>query len=80
MLRSLGTFVYGVIVAALVVAVAVLTAIYIIGVSTRAALFGEPRITLATRIIQRMNQQRKKHPTDITHITPNNREPSDGEH
>ena len=78
MIRSLGTLLYGVVAAALIVIVAILAAIYVIGLAGKAALFGEPRMTLAMRIFERVNQQRKKHSTDITHITPDNGETNGG--
>lgn len=70
MIRSLMTLAYGVVVAALVVVVAVCAAVWVIGLAAKAAIFGEPRISLAMKIMERLSKARKVAPTDITHITP----------
>lgn len=66
MIRSLTTLVYGIMVAVLVVTVSVMAAVYIIGLAAKAALFGEPRTTLAMKILERLSKSQ----ADITHITP----------
>lgn len=68
MIRSLTTLIYGVAIAALVIVVAVFIAVSVIGLAAKAALFGEPRISLAVKLMERLS--RKTGPTDITHITP----------
>lgn len=55
-----------------IVVVASVAAIWVIGMAAKAALFGEPRATLAMKIIERAMQGRKVTSTDITHITPEN--------
>lgn len=72
MIKSLITLVYGIAVAVLVIAVALLASVWIIGLAAKAALFGEPRISLAMKVFQRISKAQKMDPTDITHITPNN--------
>ena len=67
MIRSLTTLVYGIMVAVLVLTVSVMAAIYIIGLAAKAALFGEPRTTLAMKIFERLSKSQ----TDITDITSN---------
>lgn len=63
MIRGLRTLVVGVLIAALVLVVASVAAVYVIGLATKAALFGEPRASLAVKIFQRL--------TDNTRITHN---------
>lgn len=70
MIRSVTTLAYGVVLAALVIAAALLTAIWVLGMAAKAALFGEPRATLAVKLLERMMRERKSNSTDITHITP----------
>lgn len=74
MIRSLTTLVYGVVIAVLVIIVAVFAAVWVIGMSAKAALFGEPRISLAMKMMERMSKARKVPPTNITHITSNSGE------
>jgi hypothetical protein len=70
-IRSLGTLLLGVTLAALIIVVSFLTAIYILGLTAKAALFGEPRATLAVKLFQRMMKEKDKVDySDITHITP----------
>lgn len=71
MIGSLKTLATGIGVAVLVLVVAVLAAIGIIGLATKAALFGEPRITLAVKVFERVLQGLKTESTDITRITSN---------
>lgn len=77
MIRSLTTLVYGVVVAALVILTALTAALWIIGMAVKAALFGEPRATIAMKLFERMMAARKDL-TDITDISPNNGEDEEG--
>lgn len=74
MIRSVTTLAYGVILAALVIAAALLAAVWVLGMAAKAALFGEPRASLAVKLFERAMSQRKTDSTDITRITPNNKE------
>lgn len=76
MLRSLGTLIYGIVVAVLIIAVSLFAAVWVIGLAAKGALFGEPRISLAVKIFERLRQQLSS-PTDITHITPEKSEGSE---
>lgn len=62
MIRGLRTLVIGVLIAALVIVVASLAAAYVIGLAAKAALFGEPRASLAVKMFQRLTDN-----TGITH-------------
>lgn len=70
MIRSVTTLATGVAIAVLIIVVAVLAAIGVIGLSAKAALFGEPKASLALRLFDRF----KNHTTDISPITHNNGE------
>lgn len=70
MIRSVTTLIYGVILTALVIAAALLTAAWVLGMAAKAALFGEPRATLFVKLFERMMKERKTQLTDITVITP----------
>lgn len=70
MIRSVTTLIHGIILAALVIAVALLAAVWVLGMAAKAALFGEPRATLAVKLFERMVKERRNSSTDITHITP----------
>lgn len=72
MIRSVTTLAYGIVLAALVVAVSLLAAVWVLGMAAKAALFGEPRASLAVKLFERMMKERKTSLTDITHITPEN--------
>lgn len=72
MIRSVTTLAYGVILAALVIAVALLAAVWVLGMAVKAALFGEPRASLAVKLFERAMREKKTSPTDITVITPDN--------
>lgn len=71
MIRSLGTLLFGVVVAVGIVVVAGLAAIYVLGLAAKAALFGEPRASLAMKVLERVIRKGNSS-TDITHITPRN--------
>lgn len=73
MIRSVTTLVYGIAVAVLVILTALAAAIWIVGMSAKASLFGEPRSTLAIKVFERLMKARQDL-TDITDITPNNGE------
>lgn len=70
MIRSVTTLIHGIILAALTISVALLAAVWIIGMAVKAALFGEPRATFAVKLFERMMKERKQQLTDITVITP----------
>lgn len=70
MIRAITTLVYGIMLAVLVVAVAILASIWVLGMAVKAALFGEPKASLVMKILERIMKER--HSTDITHITPEN--------
>jgi hypothetical protein len=72
MIRSVTTLIYGIILAALVIATALLASIWILGMAAKAALFGEPRATLAVKLFERVMRERKTKSTDITVITSEN--------
>lgn len=78
MIRSLMTLFFGVVVAALIIATALLAAVWVIGMAAKAALFGEPRMSLVMKLWERANRERKTNRTDITHITPDNQQASEG--
>jgi hypothetical protein len=66
MIRSVTTLLAGVAIAVLIIVVAAVAAIGVVGLAVKAALFGEPRATLAMKVFERVIQR----PTVITHITP----------
>lgn len=70
MIRSVTTLIYGIVLAVLVVAVAILASVWVLGMAAKAALFGEPKSSLAMKVLERVMKERK--PTGITHITPEN--------
>lgn len=74
MIRSITTLFYGVALAALVIGAALLAAVWVLGMSVKAALFGEPRATLMVKLFERAMKERKSNPTDITDITPEARD------
>lgn len=74
MIRSVTTLVQGIVLAALTIAVALLAAVWILGMAVKAALFGEPRATFAVKLFERMMKERKQQLTDITDITPGREE------
>lgn len=71
MIRSLKTLIYGLGIAVLVMLVAVAATLYVIGLTAKAVLFGDPRMTLFAKIIERANRKEKTNPPDITNLTPN---------
>ena len=81
MIRALQTLVYGIAVAVLIVVVAVASAVWVIGLSAKAALFGDPRASLAVKIISRLQEVSKQQSADITRISAHNGDDNfDGEH
>jgi hypothetical protein len=72
MIRAVTTLVYGIVLAVLVVAVAILASIWVLGMAAKAALFGEPKSSLAMKVVERIMKERNS--TDITHITPETEE------
>lgn len=76
MIRAITTLVYGIMLAVLVVAVALIASVWVLGMAAKAALFGEPKASLAMKILERI--MKEKNSTDITHITPENNQQNIG--
>lgn len=72
MIRSVTTLLFGVLLAVLIVATALLAAVWVIGMAGKAALFGEPRMSLAMKVFERLQKGMKTDHSDITHITSEN--------
>lgn len=72
MIRAITTLVYGIMLAVLVIAVAIMASVWVLGMAAKAALFGEPKASLAMKVLERVMKERNS--TDITHITPETEE------
>lgn len=77
MIRSVTTLIYGIVLAVLVIAIAILASVWVLGMAAKAALFGEPKASLAMKVFERVMKERK--PTGITHITPENEDNSEAQ-
>jgi hypothetical protein len=66
--------VYGIVIAVLVISTALLAAVWVIGMAAKAALFGDPKASLVMKLFERA----KASSTDITNITPDNRDKNGG--
>lgn len=78
MIRAITTLVFGVLLAIVIIATAFAAAVWVIGMAGKAALFGEPKASLAMKLFERVNRRDKTDRTDITHITPVNKQASEG--
>lgn len=78
MIKAVTTFVFGVLLAVLIIATALAAAVWVIGMAGKAALFGDPKSSLAMKVFERMYERSKTDRTDITHITPTNNQASEG--
>lgn len=78
MIRAITTLVYGIVLAVMVVAVALLASLWVLGMAAKAALFGEPKASLAMKVLERVMKERSH--SDITHITPETEDNSGAEH